>query len=171
MFEQVNLITIHGKRVIRILLQILTKFTTTESIGNWELFKIKMSCYKKIHESFHWKTHEKIHENNDFYPKIFNFDQFCKKNSPSGGPPTGGHLRRWAASGGPLRGGLNGQIFEKLKKLTVIFPKMKSPTPLSRISAIPPPAIPFAILLLPLKYQYRQQGDRSGHTALVHVIT
>ena len=105
MFEQVNLITIHGKRVIRILLQILTKFTTTESIGNWELFKIKMSCYKKIHESFHGKTHKKTHENNDFYPKIFNFDQFCKKISPSGGPPTGGHLKRWAASGGPLSGG------------------------------------------------------------------
>ena len=37
MFEQVNLIIIHGKRVIRILLSTLTKFTTTESIGNWEL--------------------------------------------------------------------------------------------------------------------------------------
>ena len=30
---------------------------------------------------------------------------FGKKKSPSGGLPTGGHLRRWAASGGPLRGG------------------------------------------------------------------
>ena len=105
MFEQVNLITIHGKRVIRILLQILTKFTTAESIGNWELFKDKNELLQKTHESFHGKTHKKIHENNDFYPKIFNFDQFCKKISPSGGPRTGGHLRRWAASGGPLRGG------------------------------------------------------------------
>ena len=81
MFEQVNLITIHGKRVIRILLQILTKFTTAESIGNWELFKDKNKLLQKTHESFHGKTHKNIlvHENNDFYPKIFNFDQFCKK--------------------------------------------------------------------------------------------
>ena len=82
MFEQVNLITIHGKRVIRILLQILTKFTmhTAESIGNWELFKDKNELLQKTHESSHGKTHMKIHENNDFYPKIFNFDQFCKRN-------------------------------------------------------------------------------------------
>ena len=59
MFEQVNLITIHGKRVIRILLQILTKFTTTESIGNWELFKIKMSCYKKYTKVFMGKLMRK----------------------------------------------------------------------------------------------------------------
>ena len=43
---------------------------------------------------------------------------------------------------------------------------MKSPTPLSRISAIPPPS-PFNTVSntppLPLQYQYRQQGDRSGH--------
>ena len=34
---------------------------------------------QKIHENFHGKTHKKTHENDDFYPKIFNFDQFCKK--------------------------------------------------------------------------------------------
>ena len=52
MFEQVNLITIHGIRVIRILLQILTKFTTAESIGNWELFKDKDGLLQKTHENF-----------------------------------------------------------------------------------------------------------------------
>ena len=36
---------------------------------------------------------------------IINFDHFCKKKSPSGGPPTGSRLKRRAASGGPLRGG------------------------------------------------------------------
>ena len=30
---------------------------------------------------------------------------FVKKKSPRGEPPTGSHLRRWSASGGPLRGG------------------------------------------------------------------
>ena len=51
MFEQVNLITIHGKRVIRILLQILTKFTTTESIGNWELCTIVYEMSQDVKKS------------------------------------------------------------------------------------------------------------------------
>ena len=62
MFEQVNLITIHGKRVIRILLQLIRKY-----------MKTMISTLKSL--------------------ILINS---VKKKSPSGGPPTGGHLRRWA---------------------------------------------------------------------------
>ena len=103
MFEQVNLITIHGKRVIRILLQILTKFTTTESIGNWELFKIKMSCYKKYTKVFMGKLIRKYMKTMISTLKSLILINSVKKISPSGGPPTGSHLRRWAASGGPAK--------------------------------------------------------------------
>ena len=47
-------------------------------------------------------------ENDDFYIKIVNFDQFRKKKSPSGGPPTGSHLRRWGCFRRTVARGLNG---------------------------------------------------------------
>ena len=47
----------------------------------------------------------KNRKNDDFYLKILSFDQYCRKNSPRDETPSGRHLRRWAASGGPLCGG------------------------------------------------------------------
>ena len=50
---------------------------------------------------------------------------------------------------------------------------MKSPTPLSRISAIPPPSPCNTVCNtppLPLQYQYRQQGDRSAEITEISKI-
>ena len=44
---------------------------------------------QNIHEIFHGKIHKKTHENDDFYRKTFNFDQFCKKNRLAAGPLPG----------------------------------------------------------------------------------
>ena len=47
-------------------------------------------------------------EIHDFYIKIINLINFVKKNSPSGGPPIGNHLKRWACLRRPTVSGLNG---------------------------------------------------------------
>ena len=60
-------------------------------------------------------------------PKIWKF-------FTCGGPSPGSRLKWRAVSG---------------EKITVNFQKIKSPNPLSRISTIPPPAIPFAICNTP----------------------
>ena len=44
-------------------------------------------------------------ENDDFYIKIIDFDQICKKNHLAVGPLPGVTLGGGHASGGPLRGG------------------------------------------------------------------
>ena len=103
MFEQVNLITIHGKRVIRILLQILTKFTTTESIGNWELFKIKMSCYKKYTKVFMGKLIRKYMKTMISTLKSLILINSVKKNSPNGGL-SGGQPPAARCAGAKMRG-------------------------------------------------------------------
>ena len=115
MFEQVNLITIHGKRVIRILLQILTKFTTTESIGNWELFKIKMSCYKKYTKVFMGKLIRKYMKTMISTLKslilINSVKKIAQRRAPyRGSPQAVGSLRRPAARG--LKCGKNSNFFE-----------------------------------------------------------
>ena len=96
----------------------------------WLFFdEISIKVFIKTDEN-HWKTkfltvlmrfdirniffesnyHEKIHLKHMkimiFSLKIIIFDQFCNKNSPSGGPPTGSHLRRWACLRRPAARGL-----------------------------------------------------------------
>ena len=51
------------------------------------------------------EKHDSYQNNDDFHGEIINLTNNFEKFSPSGGPPTGSRLKRWAASGGPLRGG------------------------------------------------------------------
>ena len=64
-----------------------------------------------------------------------------------GGPPTGSRLKRRAASGGPLRGGLNGQNFGQIFKNHSQFSK----------NEIPDPPFPNFCNTSPLPLQYRFQ--------------
>ena len=70
---------------------------------HWKYLKLMDFTY-----TFKLTLKTKTLENDDFYIKIINFDQYIKKNSPSGEPPTGSHLRRWACLWRPAARGLNG---------------------------------------------------------------
>ena len=67
---------------------------------------------------FDKKTHWKHLKMMIFTLKIINFDQFYTKISPSGEPPTGSHLRRWACLRRPAARGLNGD--ENIGKTSII---------------------------------------------------
>ena len=56
--------------------------------------------------NYHEKVHLKHMKIMIFSLKFIIFDQFCNKNSPSGGPPTGSHLGRWACLRRPAAWGL-----------------------------------------------------------------
>ena len=68
----------------------------------WVLMKIKI-----FHIIFWWEHSLKTLKIDDLYIKIIiSLNQFCKKNSPSGGPPTGSRLKRRACLRRPAVRGL-----------------------------------------------------------------
>ena len=79
----------------------------TKFLKDWMKFDIRNMFFES---NYHEKVHLKYMKIMIFSLKFIIFDQFCNKNSPSGGPPTGSHLGRWARLRRTAARGLNGDL-------------------------------------------------------------